>query len=489
MKKTLLFMGLLGFAASARAQTPIVMGPWTQVNTVGYGTFAPGYDVVNIATASPTICWALTEEYSATTNTPANTYLVTNNAAGTQFDFGPISAPTGNQAYETANIAPVGVSATTAIAGNYGANGGGEILRTTNAGASWTKVLTFANSSSFLDFVHMFNSLDGVAVGDPTLGYFEIYTTSNGGVSWTRVPQANIPPVLNTREYGLVRSFFAQGNTIWFAGASSQATDPVRIFKSTDKGVTWTASPVTALLGSVHRLAFKDASNGIAYNYDVDATTGAVTAIHMISTSNGGATWSPITPVNSAAGSFYRTDIDGVNGAYYSVGVRFPRASPSVIADFGSSYSTDGINWRNITNINALANNQIFLTLDLIASGTGAVGYAGSFTDGQGAGGVYQSNRVITSTTRDVALQSELGVYPNPSASGIFTVDLGSSLKAGAQLTVTDALGRQVKSQVLNATTVGAKKFNLDLSGEKTGIYTLQIRTDNGIATQKVVIE
>ena len=116
-------------------------------------------------------------------------------------------------------------------------------------------------------------------------------------------------------------------------------------------------------------------------------------------------------------------------------------------------------------------------------------GYAGAGTDAMGSGGIYKATNVIALANRDASLQSVLSVHPNPSATGAFTVELGANLQAGAQLTVADALGRQVKSQTLNATVVGSKKFALDLSNEKSGVYTLQIRTAAGIATQKLVIE
>jgi len=482
MKKTILFLGLLGLTVGAQAQTTPNLGPWVQVNTTNYQTFAPGFRVSHITTASPTISWATVGESPSGND---NSFLVTNNAAGTQFDYGSISAAGANPSFETANISPVGVSATTAVAGNYGSAGGGEILRTTNAGISWTKVATFANASSFLDFIHMFNNLEGVAVGDPTNGYFEIWRTTDGGVTWTRLPQTSMPPLLNANEYGLVHSYFALGNTIWFGGASSNDSDPVRVWKSTDKGLTWTAGAVTPLTGTISRLAFKDAQNGIAFNVKTSGTAPnvVVTSVNLIRTSDGGATWTSITPNQTATGSFFRYDIDAVNGKYYSVGQRFPAASPAVAADFGSSYSTDGVNWTNMNN------SQGFFAFDLVPNGTSdATGYAGASSDAQGVGGIYKAATTVLGT-RDAALQGALSVYPNPSASGIFTVDLGSSLKGQATLLVADALGRQIKTQELNATSVGSKNFTLDLSGEKAGVYTLQIRTAAGMATQKLVVE
>ena len=488
MKKTLLFLGLLGAVTSAHAQGPIVLGPWTQVNTPVSNAFAPGYVVRHVSTVSPTVAWAVAEENSATGT--ANFFFRTNNAAGTEFDFDAITASGSNTTYETANISAI--NANVAYAGKYGSAGGGEVLKTTNGGASWTRVsnpatMFVASAGGFLDFVHFWDANTGVAVGDPTNGYFEIWRTTDGGTTWTRLPQTSMPQVVNANEYGLVRSYFVQGNTLWFGGASSDDTDPVRVFKSTNQGLTYTASPVTTLVGSVQKLAFKDALNGIAYHVEASAT--AITGLSFIRTADGGATWSAITPVRSAAGDFFRTDIDGVNGKYYSVGVRFPRATPGVTADFGSSYSTDGINWTNINTLTALVNEQTFQAIDVIPLGTtNAVGYVGSITDPQGVGGMYISQTAGVLAARNAALQNTLSVYPNPSADGVFNVNLGSTLKAGAQLTVVDALGRTVKTSTLNATQIGSKTFTLDLSTEKTGVYTLQIRTDAGIATQKLVL-
>ena len=491
MKKTLLFMGLLSAAASANAQVSPNLGPWVQVNTVNSGALAPGYRVVDIKTVSPTVSWALAEENSATG--VANFFFRTNNATGDQFDFDAITAPGGVGAYETSNI--TAVSANTALAGKFppvGVPGGGEILRTTNGGLSWTKVTNatqFSATGAFLDFVHMYDANVGIAVGDPTLGYFEIQRTTDGGANWTRVPQGSIPPLLNANEYSTVRSFFAKGDTLWFGSASSNDNDPVRVFKSVNRGLNWTASPITTLTGSISRLAFKDNNNGIAYNVKVNAARTDVIAVNLIRTADGGATWAPITPLNNGRGSFFRYDIDAVRGRYYSVGMRFPATSTQTAPDnndFGSSHSIDGINWTYLNN------RQGFFALDLIP-GTGsavAAGYAAAATDANGVGGIYKGTITAATllATRDAALQSALSVYPNPSASGVFNVSLGSTLKGSAELTVTDALGRQVKAQTLSATAVGSKTFNLDLSSEKTGVYTLQIRTDAGLATQKIVI-
>ncbi|HEX8328411.1 MAG TPA: T9SS type A sorting domain-containing protein [Hymenobacter sp.] len=481
MKKMLLFLGLLGFSSAAYAQ-----GPWVEVNTTNPAAFPPGYSISDVNAVNANLVWAVASEDSP--QGVPNRFLVTNNATGTEFDFGAVVGAVVS-GFQTANIA--GINALTALAATHGDNmtGGGEILRTTNGGQSWVKVSTasqfVANQGGFCNFVHMFDANEGVSVGDPTNGYFEILRTTDGGVTWTRIPSANIPAPF-TGEAALVGSYFVRGNTMWFGGASTAAVQE-RVFKSVDRGVTWTVSTPTPLTENLTHIAFKDDLNGIAYN--TKATGTVRTAANYIRTTDGGATWATFTPVNTTNGSFFLNDIDAVNGVYYSAGPRFPQGATQVAEDFGSSFSTDGVNWTNMT-ISSGRRAGYFFSIDLIPGATAGttVGYGGLLTDGNGAGGVFKFSRTPTAT-RNAELQRELSVYPNPSATGLFKVEFGGGLKAGAQLSVVDVLGRRVQAQTLTATTIGAKSINLDLSNEKVGVYTLQIRTDAGIATQKIVVE
>jgi photosystem II stability/assembly factor-like uncharacterized protein len=499
MKKTLLFLGLLGLASQAQAQ-----GPWTIANAPNSNIFG-SYNVVDVHTLSPTLMWGVTQERSTTTTTIANTFIVTNNStgAGNEYDFSQINV-TAN-----ANVGNIsGISATTAVAAAYptaaftgGTTYGGEIVKTTNGGQSWVKKTSatqFTGAGTFCNWVHMFTPLIGVSLGDPATagGGFEILRTTDGGETWTRV--SAVPAAL-TNEYGNAGSFFASKSapgTLWTGLASSSGTSPVRTFKTTDYGQTWTASAlIPNIVGAVSQLAFKDNNvEGIAYGFTIAGTPAAITAVNLAKTMDGGQTWTAVTPNNTATGSFFRNSIDAVGNTFYSTGPRFA-VSPATQApeDFGFSESNDGINWRNITTSGTtLTAPGYFFCMDLIRSPTApnttVVGHGGLYTDANGVGGVYKYSRT-TLATRDAALQSSLNVYPNPSTSGVFKVDLGSDLKAGAKLTVVDALGRQVAAQTLTASAIGSRTVSLDLSAEKTGVYTLQVRTDAGIATQKVVID
>ena len=102
--------------------------------------------------------------------------------------------------------------------------GGAHVYRTLDGGLTWEEKNPFS-AAAFANVVHFFNNLEGMLMGDPVGGYYEIYTTTDGGDTWARVPQANIPAPL-AGEYGLTRSIGSYGDTIWFG------TQKSRIFRS-----------------------------------------------------------------------------------------------------------------------------------------------------------------------------------------------------------------------------------------------------------------
>ena len=77
-------------------------------------------------------------------------------------------------------------------------------------------------------YIHFFDTHNGVVIGDPGL---ETYTTTNGGLTWNPVTMPAIP----SNEYTASRGdgIVAVGNTVWFSTGA-------RLFKSTDRGYTWT---------------------------------------------------------------------------------------------------------------------------------------------------------------------------------------------------------------------------------------------------------
>jgi hypothetical protein len=153
------------------------------------------------------------------------------------------------------------------------------IYKTTDRGTTWAAATgIFNNSSSFPNTIHFFDQNNGVAMGDPVEGYFEIYTTTNGGINWVRVPESNIPTPL-AGEIGLVNEHSYYNDSYWFT------TFEKRVFRSTDRGYTWTCSQLPlSNITFAPSVAFHDELNGLAASMNGDENI-------TCKTSDGGNTW------------------------------------------------------------------------------------------------------------------------------------------------------------------------------------------------------
>jgi hypothetical protein len=202
------------------------------------------------------------------------------------------------------------------------------LYKTVNGGATWVKKGSF---TTFANLMHFFNATEGVAQGDPSGGYFEIYTTNNGGDTWVRVPSANIPAPLASDEYGITGNYDAVGDHIWFG------TSYGRVFHSSDKGFHWTAAVTNFGTTETVQPEFADELNGICFRSYLNL--GLETAIGA--THDGGATWETIT-VTGPMYARYITHLPGTEATYVG--------SSSAAGANGISYSTDGgISWAPIT--------------------------------------------------------------------------------------------------------------------------------------------
>ncbi|MBC6698923.1 T9SS type A sorting domain-containing protein [Hymenobacter puniceus] len=475
MKKTLLGISfLLGLGLQGYSQGTPAITSFTAQNS----NLPAEYRVVGIQAIDANTAWGLSGTVNAAgTSIDANTYLRTTNG-GTAWQGGLIAVPN-FAGYSAGNL--FALNATTAWTAMYGPAGGGVIAKTTNGGTTWVAqtdpsasgARQFTAPDGFANWVYFWDANNGVCMGDPngtataSTKFFEVYTTTNGGTTWTRVPRTS-GLTSNGSEYGVTNQYSVVGNTIWFTTLydPETITSPARVFKSTDRGLTWTSSN-SNIPNRVSGVTFANATNGLIWN-----------AENLSVSSNGGTSWATQTYTTP----FRDSDVKAIPGSntYVAVGLDARVASPTA-ADIGTSVSRDnGATWSTIDN------RAQYLSVSF-ASGT--VGWAGGFTAAAGGGGIgkYTGSNILTN--RNAELQQALAVYPNPSSSGVFTVQLASGLKSGASVRVFDVVGRQVANQTLNATAVAAKSTTVDLSTEKAGIYTLELRTDAGVAQQKLVIE
>ncbi|MDF7810643.1 T9SS type A sorting domain-containing protein [Hymenobacter sp. YC55] len=102
---------------------------------------------------------------------------------------------------------------------------------------------------------------------------------------------------------------------------------------------------------------------------------------------------------------------------------------------------------------------------------------------------LYVDNIAFTSTvaaTHNAQLAKEMQVYPNPSATGLFTLTTtGRNAElAGTTLTVTDAQGRTVLHQAYSRT---SQPRTIDLQSQPAGFYLLRLDTPKGVVVQRLV--
>jgi photosystem II stability/assembly factor-like uncharacterized protein len=216
---------------------------------------------------------------------------------------------------------------------SIGPGGDSRVYVTADAGAHWTLGFQNADPNSFFDCMTFFDKKRGLALSDPPDGTrFRIIATNDGGYSWHDVDPAGMPAAL-PGEFAFAASgqciTATRGHTAWFAtGGAAQA----RVFRSTDRGRTWTvsATPIRSTpAGGIFALAFRDQQHGIAVGGDF--TTPTASPDNAAVTNDGGRTW---TLVPSTAE--YRSGVTWVDGH-----------TAIAVGPTGSDVSTDaGRTWR-----------------------------------------------------------------------------------------------------------------------------------------------
>ncbi len=345
----------------------------------------------------------------------------------------------------------------------YGPSGGGKLLKTTDGGTTWTDAIptAFPAPDGFPNLVHFFNANDGVAMGDPVDGYFEIYTTSDGGTTWTRVPQINIPAPSSSTEYGVVGYCSAVANTIWLG------TNKGRVLISNDKGHTWTAKVVSSSLtytdvrfiNDYHGMAIDRAQNGTA----------------LYETLDGGNTWNLVTP----SGIYYTASFAWVPGTANTC-----VSTGSSTTASGCSYSFDG--GHSWTDFNGTAGTQ-FLFTDWVDV---SHGWAGSFTDQTNpttVGGMYAYNGILVDILKIDPKFGGVEVYPNP-GNGDFTFAIVGFESQDVQLDIYNSMGQAVYSQKVNQNLL-SYNHQVDLSSLSSGTYYATIQCGTKVFNKKLVIQ
>ncbi len=212
------------------------------------------------------------------------------------------------------------------------------IYKTADGGATWATVFVNKDPKGFLDAIAFRDKGHGLTLGDQVDGRFVILRTEDGGETWEPTPPEGMPPAL-PGEGAFAASgtclVVGEGGHAWFGTGGAKAG---RVFRSTDRGRTWTAHETPVMAGTpssgVFSLAFHDADQGIAVGGDYKVPGRARNVVAL--TTDGGRTWRP--PKGQGPGG-YRSAVAYVPG---TKGRTLAAVGPT-----GSDVSVDGgDDWR-----------------------------------------------------------------------------------------------------------------------------------------------
>jgi photosystem II stability/assembly factor-like uncharacterized protein len=328
------------------------------------------------------------------------------------------------------------------------------IFRTTDGGTRWDTVYSLANG--FVDAIHMFDSDNGIAVGDPVSGTWVVLRSSDGGATWRRTVTE---PLQSKGETGSPNSLAAAGDSLLVFGTSVGT-----IYRSTDRGATWTGVSTSQQLTTAVALL----ESGIGIFTGADSRT-LPPAFANSRTTDGGATW------QTKLGPF-GASVNPVAGA---------GSSDFWAASSNSIYrSTDaGVTWHIDVQIPGYA----FLALAVLSSPDGASGWAVG-----GGGTIYRlQGATLTgvrmpqaSAPRSVSLDQN---YPNP-FNPTTTIRYGLPNRTHVNLAVFNTLGQQVASLVNEYQEAGIHNFKFEAEGLASGVYFYRIQAGDFVAAKKLLL-
>lgn len=212
------------------------------------------------------------------------------------------------------------------------------IYRTEDGGATWSIRHRNLDATRFLDALAFWNPRNGLALGDPVDGRFVILTTDDGGRTWSRSDLAGLPEAL-PGEGAFAASgtcLIARGDcTAWFG------TGAGRVFRSQDRGRTWTAQPTPIRAGNgtsgIFSLAFRDPGHGIAVGGDYKQPGGRGDNVAL--TGDGGRNW---TQPKGPGPRGYRSAVAYLEGSPLPVLITVGPTGTDRSADGGASWERLG---------------------------------------------------------------------------------------------------------------------------------------------------
>lgn len=189
------------------------------------------------------------------------------------------------------------ISFADALNGWYG-TGKGDLFRTGDGGASWTKIATrpgtFIRALGFVDAQTGFIGNVGTEYYPGVTDTVPLYRTSDGGVSWAPVDLGGktIAGVCAIDMLKTQRVFQGKLEPRLVIHAAGRVGGPTGILRSTDSGASWRVIDMSEQAGMILDVKFFDEQTGLVFastSRDAATTQGLI-----LRTSDGGANWTRV---------------------------------------------------------------------------------------------------------------------------------------------------------------------------------------------------
>jgi len=349
---------------------------------------------------------------------------------------------------------------------------GAEIWATKDGGFSWELQFYDPSLTQFMNYIEMFDSLNGVAMGDaptPTQPALFLRTT-DGGENWISM---NSDELIGLSSGDLWRRVdFLNINVGYFYSTGEEVQ---KLYKTTNGGNNWTVIADTFACGTIR---FYDENFGIIYGAHL---VDSVCVPQMYRTKDGGQSWEYI---NTASTDF-------------CMDIEFLPNRPSdvwLIAGNRAFFSSDsGSIWTSELYIPELDYYYGFRDIVFTDETTGwllgitpqPITYHLYRTTNGGFGGLVSVNEVKVKQTQSGYFLYQN--YPNPFNP---TTTIAYSIKSSGlvSLKIYDMLGTEVASLVNEVQETDNYSVTFNASNLPSGIYFYTLTSGNFTATKKLIL-
>jgi photosystem II stability/assembly factor-like uncharacterized protein len=319
-----------------------------------------------------------------------------------------------------------------------------QVLKTTNAGLSWTQILQDTNVTTYnLAGLYFFDEKVGFAAGNLSSGVDVIFKTTDGGQSWSSVQNLAFQ-TLNCISFADDKHGAAGGNKS-------------AMLYTTDQGVTWKNAAVnTADQLTISAIKFYNGLNGIAVGSSL-----------VLKTSDGGATWNRIT----IPGNYSLSAVCYSGSIFYAVGGKYCLKS-----------TDEGNTWVNIMDtlfaVQNSATNASSVALDN-AGNVWITTTSGMVTNSPATGIINESIEPNT-----FSLEQNYPNPFNPSTNITFTLNE----RTFVILRVFDILGREVRVLYKGEMTAGKHLVNFNAGNLASGTYIYSLQAKDKFTNRKMTL-